>query len=260
MRRFAAAIFVTCTVLCGCSSSTERASSDAERSHVVYVVRRGHHTGVAVAVADWPNRNWPVLTSFPQARYLEFGWGDAAYYQAPDPSLGVTIAAVFWPTPTVMEVVPWQAVAETTEDSETVVLHVSDAELQAIAESIDDSFVQPISATGNGYRVAGGPGALLSRARQVPHVQDVQPLDGGTAAVGWMLSPAAVDDDGLASHHRRQALRGGYAATGAAVIAPSRVRICFCSSTKLTIVCRTPSRPTGTTRGRGGTTAASTSR
>ena len=164
MRCIATAILVTCTILCGCSSSTERASSDAERSRVVYVVRRGHHTGVAMAVADLPNRDWPVLKSFPQARYLEFGWGDAAYYQAPDPSLGVTIAAVFWPTPTVMEVVPWQAVAETTEDSETVVLHVSDAELQAIAQSIDDSFVQPISPTGKGYRVAGGQ-ALFYHAR-----------------------------------------------------------------------------------------------
>jgi hypothetical protein len=117
-----------------------------------------------MAVADWPDRNWPVLASFPQARYLEFGWGDAAYYQAADPSLGVTIAAVFWPTPTVMEVVPWQAVAETTEDSETIVLHVSDAELRAITEAIGESFVQPISATGNGYRVAGGR-ALFFHAR-----------------------------------------------------------------------------------------------
>jgi hypothetical protein len=94
----------------------------------------------------------------------EFGWGDAAYYQAPDPSLGVTIAAVFWPTPTVMEVIAWQVVAEGVEDSETVALHVSEAELQAIAKSIDDSFVQPISRTGNSYPVARGR-ALFYHAR-----------------------------------------------------------------------------------------------
>jgi uncharacterized protein (TIGR02117 family) len=159
-----AAILVACATLCGCSSSDERTSSDVERSRVVYVVRRAHHSGIAVETADWPNRDWPVLASFPQARYLEFGWGDAAYYQAPDPSLGVTIAAVFWPTPTVMEVIPWQVVAEGVEDSETVVLRVSDAELQAIAKSIDDSFVQPINATGNGYSVASGR-ALFYHAR-----------------------------------------------------------------------------------------------
>ena len=128
------------------------------------MVRRGHHTGVALAVTDWPNREWSVLASFPQARYLEFGWGDAAYYQAPDPSLGVTTAAVLWPTPTVMEVVPWQVVAAGVQDSETVALQVSDAELQAIARSIDHSFVQPISATGNGYDTASGR-ALFYHAR-----------------------------------------------------------------------------------------------
>jgi uncharacterized protein (TIGR02117 family) len=156
MKYITAAVLISCAILGGCSSSDERTSSDTERSRVVYVVRRAHHSGLAVATADWPNRGWPVLTSFPQARYLEFGWGDAAYYQAPDPSLGVTIAAVFWPTPTVMEVIPWEVVAEGVEDSETVALRVSDAELQAIAKSIDDSFVQPIKSTGNSYPVAKG--------------------------------------------------------------------------------------------------------
>jgi uncharacterized protein (TIGR02117 family) len=169
MRRLAAAILLAGAVLCGCSSSTERAPTDAERSRVVYLVRRGHHTGLALDVADWPSREWPVLASFPRTRYLEFGWGDAAYYQAPDPTLGMTIAAVFWPTPTVMEVVPWQVVAAGVEDSETVALHVSDAELQEIARSIDDSFVQPISATGNGYDTANGR-ALFYHARGKFHL------------------------------------------------------------------------------------------
>jgi uncharacterized protein (TIGR02117 family) len=169
MKRLVAAILITCSILCGCSSSVERTSSDAERSRVVYVVRRAHHSGIAVATADWPNRDWSVLASFPQAGYLEFGWGDAAYYQAPDPSLGVTIAAVFWPTPTVMEVIPWQVVAEGVEDSETVALRVSEAELRALARSIDDSFVQPISATGNGYDVSRGR-ALFYHARGKFHM------------------------------------------------------------------------------------------
>lgn len=169
MKRRAAAILITCSILCGCSSSVERTSSDAERLRVVYVVRRAHHSGIAIATADWPNRDWSVLANFPQARYLEFGWGDAAYYQAPDPSLGVTIAAVFWPTPTVMEVIPWQIVAEGVVDTETVALRVSDAELQAIAKSIDDSFVQPISATGSGYDAPSGR-ALFYHARGKFHM------------------------------------------------------------------------------------------
>lgn len=169
MRRFAAAVLLACAVLCGCSSSAERAPVDAERSRVVYVVRRGHHTGIALAVVDWPNRDWSVLASFPQARYLEFGWGDADYYQTPDPTIGMTLAAVFWRTPTVMEVIPSHVIAEGFADTETVTLHVSDAELHAIAESIDGSFVQPIHPTGNGYSVAAGR-ALFYDARGKFHL------------------------------------------------------------------------------------------
>jgi hypothetical protein len=68
-----------------------------------------------------------------------------------------------------MEVIPWQVVAEGVEDSETVALRVSEAELRALASSIDDSFVQPISATGNGYDVSRGR-ALFYHARGKFHM------------------------------------------------------------------------------------------
>ena len=129
----------------------------AERSQVVYVVRRGWHTGVAIAAADWPRRDWPLLSSFADARYLEFGWGDAAFYQADKPTLGMTLAAVLWPSPTVMEVVPLQTAPPAgTDDYESVAVHVTDAELKAIAASLDASFAQPLSPTEKTYRTAGG--------------------------------------------------------------------------------------------------------
>ncbi len=48
-------------------------------------------------------------------------------------------------------------------------LRVSEAELQALAKAIDDSFVQPISATGNGYDVSRGR-ALFYHARGKFHM------------------------------------------------------------------------------------------
>jgi uncharacterized protein (TIGR02117 family) len=146
---------IACIPLAGCSG--ERTVADSERSQVVYVVRRGWHSGVAVAAADWPQRDWPLLASFADARYLEFGWGDAAFYQADKPTLGMTLAAVLWPSPTVMEVVPLQATPPPEAgDFESVAVHVTHAELQAIAASLDASFAHPISPTGKTYRTAGG--------------------------------------------------------------------------------------------------------
>lgn len=146
---------IACIPLAGCSG--HRTAADSERSQVVYVVRRGWHSGVVVAAADWPQRGWPLLSSFADARYLEFGWGDAAFYQADKPTLGMTLAAVLWPSSTVMEVVPLQAAPPAgADDFESVAVHVTSAELKAITSSLDASFAQPISPTGKTYRTAGG--------------------------------------------------------------------------------------------------------
>ena len=161
--RAAILLLIACLPLAGCSS--ERTVADSERSQVVYVVRRGWHSGVALAPADWPLRDWPLLTTFHDARYLEFGWGDADFYQAEKPGAGMALAAVLWPSSTVMEVVPLQAAPPPgTDDFEAVAVHVTNSELKAIASSLDASFEQPISPTGKTYRTAGGE-ARFYRAR-----------------------------------------------------------------------------------------------
>jgi uncharacterized protein (TIGR02117 family) len=142
-------------LLAGCSG--HRTVAHSERSQVVYVVRRGWHTGVAVGIAQWPQRDWPVLAAFEDARYLELGWGDADFYQADKPTVWMGLAAALWPSATVMEVVPLQEPPPPgTDDYESVAVHVSNAELQAIASSLDASFAHPLSPTGKTYRTAGG--------------------------------------------------------------------------------------------------------
>ena len=63
----------------------------------IYIVQRGWHTGVAVPVADWPNKQWRVLGEFLNVEHLEFGWGDERFYQAEENTLWLNLAT--W-TPT----------------------------------------------------------------------------------------------------------------------------------------------------------------
>jgi uncharacterized protein (TIGR02117 family) len=152
--RAAILALIAFVLLAACSG--HRTVPDSERSQVMYVVRRGWHTGIAVGTADWPQRDWPVLSSFAHARYLEFGWGDAAFYQADEPTVRMALAAL-WPSVTVMEVVPLQEPPPPgMEDYEAVAVHVSDAELKAIASALDASFAHPIIPTGKTYRTADG--------------------------------------------------------------------------------------------------------
>jgi uncharacterized protein (TIGR02117 family) len=153
--RAAILVLIACIPLAACSGA--RTAADSERSEVVYVVRRGWHSGVALAAADWPQRDSPLLATFAEARYLEFGWGDADFYQADEPTASMGMSAVLWPSATVMEVVPLQtAPLAGAGDFEAVAVHVTNAELQAIVSSLDASFVQPINPTGKTYRTAGG--------------------------------------------------------------------------------------------------------
>ncbi|WP_116807178.1 DUF2459 domain-containing protein [Steroidobacter cummioxidans] len=67
---------------CAANEACYEPATPGDSLHTVYVVKRAWHTGVAVAAADWPNRDWSVLADFPHTRYLEFGWGDARFYQS----------------------------------------------------------------------------------------------------------------------------------------------------------------------------------
>lgn len=70
----------------------------------VLVTSNGWHSGIVLARADVPATAIPESADFPEARYLEFGWGDAVYYPAPRPHLGLALGAVF-PGPAVVHLV-----------------------------------------------------------------------------------------------------------------------------------------------------------
>lgn len=46
----------------------------------VYLVAHDKHSGIAVRRADIPPGLWPESRDFPQAEWLEVGWGDRDYY------------------------------------------------------------------------------------------------------------------------------------------------------------------------------------
>lgn len=103
MRR--ALVLAAALLLAGCAASRAPPQPAAldEAAKRVYLVNHGWHTGIALARADLPS-DWPPLEDFPRARYLEIGWGDAAYYPAEEETLWLALRALFWPTPSVLHV------------------------------------------------------------------------------------------------------------------------------------------------------------
>jgi hypothetical protein len=73
-----------------------------EPVRTIYVVNHGGlHTGIAVERADIPTNVWPANHDYPQARYLEIGWGDDDGYRK-DLTPWIVIKGLFWPTRSVL--------------------------------------------------------------------------------------------------------------------------------------------------------------
>jgi uncharacterized protein (TIGR02117 family) len=66
-----------------------------EATVTVHVVRHGWHSGLVIGRAQIPTEAWPEPGRFPAARFLEVGWGDRAFYQAPDAGIALAIEASF---------------------------------------------------------------------------------------------------------------------------------------------------------------------
>ena len=96
-------------VLAACGACTApvkdmAAAHGAEPVASIYLVSHGWHVGMIVRQADIPVSVWPWGRDFPDAEYLEVGWGDRTFYQALNPHLGSALKAALLPTESVLHI------------------------------------------------------------------------------------------------------------------------------------------------------------
>lgn len=85
-------VLVWC-VGCAASGTLLYPVQDQEEPRLIYVVSHGWHTGIVVKRDDIEAQLWPEKDAFPEALYLEVGWGDRDFYQAPKAGLGLLLQA-----------------------------------------------------------------------------------------------------------------------------------------------------------------------
>lgn len=139
----------------------------APRQHPLYIVNHGWHTGVVLRAQDVQGRLPFVSRHFTGAGYYEFGWGDAAFYQADTVTSGLALRAVLWPSESVMFVRPLARSPDRLYPPQGVVeLRRSAAELESLATFVVNSFrynaegeaVPGAQAMGSGGRFYQGTG------------------------------------------------------------------------------------------------------
>lgn len=154
-----------------CQMPRRTVSPTTDSTSAVYLVRHSWHAGLAVRRSDIADGRWPILKDYPEAEYLEVGWGDAGYYPARDPGVGSALRAGLWPTKSVLHVVPVSRGVPSTFRHNTVVrIPVGPRQLKGLVEFVAQSFdVDSAGAgvpTGPGYFV----GSQFYEARLPYHV------------------------------------------------------------------------------------------
>lgn len=125
---------------CSLAKTCYETAASGEALHSIYVARRAQHTGIIVRTADWPTPSF-LINDFPKADYLEFGWGDAAYYQAEVETIWLGLRAAFWPSPSVIHVIGLTAPLDKNAYADDIVeVRISHAGLLELVTAINAEF------------------------------------------------------------------------------------------------------------------------
>ena len=128
---------------------------DGPRSRLIQVASNGWHAAIVVpapALAD--TGLLPETADFPDAAFLEFGWGDRVYYPAKEKTLGMTLAAALAPTPAVMHMAGLAAAPKDRGSGmEVVPVALTEAGFLNLIEALAAEFERP----------AGGRAKAVSR-------------------------------------------------------------------------------------------------
>jgi len=128
---------------------------EGEPVHTIYVFSNGWHTSIVLSRDALPPGPIPEAADFPEAAFLEFGWGDREYYPSPRPTMGMALAAALTPTPAVMHLASLpRPPQELYRKAEVLAMRLSAEALERLIAQIDTSFDRP--EVGRGETVARG--------------------------------------------------------------------------------------------------------
>jgi uncharacterized protein (TIGR02117 family) len=143
--------------LTGCASTPVAPyTGEASRSGVVYLITGGWHTEIGLSRDAAAQGLLPsLLESFPDARYLVFGWGERAYYTSPNRGSGDALRALA-PGPAALLVIPLSVPPPEAFGPESVLaLPVSTPGLAHLDAYLRDQVAT--DANGTPLRIAAGP-------------------------------------------------------------------------------------------------------
>ena len=137
------AVALSVALLVGCQTAAPIRDTGL-RSRLIHVTSNGWHTAIVVpanALAD--SGAIPEAADFPDAAFLEFGWGDRVYYPAEKKTLGMALSAALAPTPAVMHVAGRRAPPDDDTGYESIPLFLTEEGFRRLAATLAAEFERP---------------------------------------------------------------------------------------------------------------------
>lgn len=132
-----AALLTVSLVSPGASAAQDCAAVDSG----IQVVRHRWHTGIVIPADSVQPPLAFLRETFPDARYLEFGWGDADFYRNTN-NLWLMVKALLWPTDTVVHVAGLQEAPARLPHTDLAAVPVTPAGMADLQQALADSFAR----------------------------------------------------------------------------------------------------------------------
>jgi uncharacterized protein (TIGR02117 family) len=101
-------LLVLASLLHGCAPRwiSPDATTACQSPRTLFVVSHGWHTGLVVERRDLVKLLPPLAADIGGEGYVEVGWGEERFYQAPETTVGMALRAMFQRNSSVLQVVP----------------------------------------------------------------------------------------------------------------------------------------------------------
>jgi uncharacterized protein (TIGR02117 family) len=171
-RRLSLSNLLAFFLLYGCSAAQniDCGSSAPRPDCTIYIDSSGWHTGIVMPVRQIADV-LPEAADFPDAQYLEFGWGARAYYANPKHTLLTGLRVLLFPSESVLLVTPIDEISELYA-ANIAALPMGAFGCQRLARPISNSFERTHREKAELVQSEAFPGSRFYRARRSFAVTD----------------------------------------------------------------------------------------
>lgn len=119
---------------------------DQKPCFTAFVVHDSWHAAIILRKDDLLQTTMPELADFPDARFVEFSWGDKDYFPDPDSGFSMAIKAAFWSSGSVLHLVgSSEDLKKSYPKAEIVELRLSGVAFDRMIDFLSQSFDRPKS-------------------------------------------------------------------------------------------------------------------